>query len=94
MLKRILVASTIAFAAVGAQAIDQAQVDKSIALKDGSTVHTFKDGKMGMEDKYGRASHMSPGHAMETSDGKKIIMNGNEVWQVEHMLHRGNHHGS
>ena len=54
-------------------------MEKSIELKDGSTVHIFKDGKMGMEHKFGRAVAMKPGQVMETKDGKKIDMKGNEV---------------
>lgn len=90
MLKKILVAAVIAVSstiALSAFAVDMAQVSKSIPLKDGSTVYIFKDGKMGMEDKLGRATVMKQGHAMETKDGKKIIMNGNEIWRVQELLH-------
>lgn len=87
MLKKILVISALAIASVSAYAVDQAQVAKSIELKDGSTVYIFKDGKMGMEDKFGRATYMAPGHGMETKDGRKIVMNGNEVWRVDELLH-------
>ena len=48
---------------------------------------------MGMEDKYGRATYMESGHVMETKDGKKIIMNGNEIWRVDELLHKY-HRGS
>lgn len=91
MLKKILVAAVIAVSstiALSAFAVDKSQVKQSIALKDGSTVYIFKDGKMGMEDKLGRATFMQQGRAMETKDGKKIIMNGNEIWRVEELLHR------
>jgi hypothetical protein len=47
---------------------------------------------MGMEDKFGRATYMESGHVMETKDGKKIIMNGNEIWRVDELLH-SNHRG-
>jgi predicted dithiol-disulfide oxidoreductase (DUF899 family) len=79
----------VAMSAVTASAfaVDMSQVAKSIELKDGTTVYIFKDGKMGMEDKYGRSTYMESGHVMETKDGKKIIMNGNEVWRVEELLH-------
>ncbi len=88
MLKNILVAVVSSTIALSAFAVDKGQVARSIALKDGSMVYIFKDGKMGMEDKFGRATVMPQGHAMETKDGKKIIMNGNEIWRVEELLHR------
>lgn len=87
MLKKIVVAAS-ALIALSAFAVDKDQVQKSIELKDGSTVYIFKDGKMGMEDKFGRATFMQQGHAMETKDGKKIIMNGNEIWRVDVLLHK------
>jgi hypothetical protein len=82
----------ISSAAASAYAVDMSQVKQSIELKDGTTVYIFKDGKMGMEDKYGRATYMESGHVMETKDGKKIIMNGNEIWRVDELLH-SNHRG-
>ncbi len=62
------------------------EVAKSIQLKDGSTVHVFGDGKMAMEDKFGRAAPMEPGHTMEARDGKQIKMNGNEVMELDRLL--------
>ena len=69
-------------------AVDKAQVEESIELKDGSTVYIFKDGKMGMEDKFGRPTYMESGHVMETKDDKQITMNGNEIWRVNGLLHK------
>jgi len=45
-----------------------------------------------VEATYGRATHMESGHVMETKDGKKIIMNGNEIWRVDELFH-SNHRG-
>ena len=90
MYKRLIVAAAVSAISISAFALDdKSQVKQSFELKDGSTVYVFKDGKMGMEDKFGRATYMAPGHAMETKDGKKIIMNGNEIWRVEELLHSG-----
>lgn len=61
-------------------------VEESYVLKDGSTVHVFRDGKMAMEDKFGRAFPMDQGHSMETRDGQKISMQGNEVWRLDSLL--------
>ena len=90
MLKRLLTVVAMSAITASAFAVDTSQVAKSIALKDGSTVYIYKDGKMGMEDKYGRAVYMDPGHVMVTRDGKKIIMIGNEIWRVDEMLHKDN----
>lgn len=87
MLKKLLVAVAGGMVALSAFAVDQTKVDKSIELKDGSTVYIFKDGKMGMENKFGRVESMKPGHVMETKDGKRIVMIGNEVWRLEELLH-------
>lgn len=90
MFKKLIVAVAVSVISISAFALDdKSQVKQSFELKDGSTVYVFKDGKMGMEDKFGRAMYMAPGHAMETKDGKKIIMNGNEIWRVEELLHSG-----
>lgn len=89
MTARIIIASAagmIAFSAHAYHSYFLDVLDRSVELKDGSTVHIFKDGKMGMEDKYGRAFLMKEGTEMETKDGEKIIMKGNEVWRVDGML--------
>ena len=74
--------------ALSAFAVDTASVKEAIPLKDGTTVYVFKDGKMGMEDKLGRAVRMKPGHVMETKDGKKLVMVGDEVMRVDQVLGR------
>ena len=86
MIRKFLMTVATASVAASAFAIDTANIEKSYDLKDGSTVHVFKDGKMGMEDKYGRAVTMAEGHAMETKDGGKIMMKGNEIWRVDRAL--------
>lgn len=88
MLRKLLVVVAMSAVTVSAFAVDHARVEKSIELKDGSTVYIFKDGKMGMEDKFGQATYMAPGHVMETKDGRKIVMNGNEIWRVDELLHK------
>lgn len=53
-------------------------------LTDGNTLYVYKDGKMAMENnKTGSAVYMKEGVVMETKDGKKIMMKGNELWRVE-----------
>ncbi len=62
-------------------------------LKDGGTVHIFPDGKMGMEDRFGRPYSMDDGQPMQAADGSTIIMKGNEVWRTDELLF-GNSRGS
>jgi len=71
MLKKLLMVVAMSAVTATAFAVDAAQVEKSIELKDGSTVYIFKDGKMGMEDKLGRAVRMKKDTVMEAKDGQK-----------------------
>jgi hypothetical protein len=64
---------------VSAFAIDREGIEKSVKLKDGSTVHVFKDGKMAMENKFGRPFRMKSGQPMQTADGLSMTMKGDEV---------------
>jgi biopolymer transport protein ExbD len=86
MLKKVLVVVAMSAIAASAYAVDHGQVDKSFPLKDGSTVYIFKDGKMAMEDKMGNAKRMDKDVVMETKDGQKIMMHGDEVMRLENIL--------
>ena len=88
MLKKLLMVVAMSAVTATAFAVDAAQVEKSIELKDGSTVYIFKDGKMGMEDKLGRAVRMKKDTVMEAKDGQKIIMHGDEVMRLDSLLHK------
>lgn len=85
MLKLIAVAAVLMTAQL-AFAEKQANVEREIQLKDGSTVYIFKDGKMAMEDKLGRTVSMAPGHVMETRDGQRIQMVGDETARLQWIL--------
>lgn len=52
-------------------------------------VYIFKDGKMGMEDKFGCVMCMKKDIVMEIKDGQKIIMYGDEVMWFDLLLQRG-----
>lgn len=93
MLKKMLMVAALSMAGVSAYAVDAAQVEKSIELKDGSTVYIFKDGKMAMEDKVGRVVRMKKDTVMETKDGQKIIMHGDEVMRLDSLLKKGHEGG-
>ena len=86
MFKKMLIVVAGSMVALSALAVDASKVEKSIELKDGSTVYLFKDGKMGMENKLGKVVHMKAGQVMETKDGQRIIMVGNEVARLETLL--------
>jgi hypothetical protein len=88
MFTKILVAAASSMIALSAFAADANQVAQSIPLKDGSTVHVYADGKMAMQDQFGRAAYMEPGHVMQTKNGKTLTMNGNEVARLEQLLSR------
>lgn len=88
MFTKIWVAAASSLLALSAFAVDLSNVKQSIPLKDGSTVYVFKDGKMGMEDKLGRPARMKPGQVMETKDGKKLVMVGDEVMRMDSVLGR------
>lgn len=83
LMKNVLITVALSALAASAFAVDAGLVEKSIPLKDGTTVYLFKDGKMGMEDKLGRTVRMKQGHVMETKDGQKIIMIGDEVARLD-----------
>lgn len=89
-IRKSIIALSLLVPALSAFAWDMSGVEKSVQLKDGSTVHQFKNGKMAMEDKYGRAVRMNTGESMTAKDGTTIIMNGDEVARLSDgiQLHR------
>ena len=80
-------------AAASAFALNDAEVERSISLNNDSTVYIFKDGKMAMEDQYGNVVSMEKDAVMETKDGRKIKMHGNEVWRLDDVFHRDHRGG-
>ena len=48
---------------------------------------------MGMEDKLGRAVRMKKDTVMETKDGQKIMMHGDEVMRLDNILHKDHRGG-
>lgn len=87
MKKLLLIAalSTITVSALAAYPTEQ--VEKAIPLKNGSTVYILKGGKMAMEDPKGNVVRMKQGEVMETKDGQKIMMHGDEVMRLDSILH-------
>ncbi|MDP3841563.1 MAG: periplasmic Cu(I)/Cu(II)-binding protein CopK [Oxalobacteraceae bacterium] len=91
MLKKLLMVVAMSTVAVSAFAGDAARAaaQKTIELKNGSTIYIFKDGKMSMENKSGRAVRMKKDVVMETKDGEKIMMHGDEVMRLDSLLKEG-----
>jgi len=85
MFKKILLVAAFSTIVASAFAFDSTDVQK-VLLKDGSTVYIFKDGKMAMENKYGRVENMAPGHVMEAKNGEKITMQADEVARLQTLL--------
>ena len=89
LLKQLLLVTAMSTAAVSVFAVSADQVEKSIPLKNGTTLHILKGGKMAMEDKLGKAVSMKNGEVMETMDGKMIMMHGNELMRLDKYLQDG-----
>lgn len=67
----------------------RAEAKQMIELKDGSTLYIFKDGKMAMEDRFGRATRMELGTVMDTKDGQRIKMESDEVARLNSLIIEG-----
>ena len=89
-IRKSFIALSLVLPALSALALDQGGIVNSVPLKDGSTVHQFKDGKMAMENKFGRAIRMQEGMSMETMDGKSITMKGDEVARLAGAIRKHN----
>ncbi len=86
MFTKIMVAAAGSMITLSAFALDSIDMEKCVALKDGSTAHVFKNGRMGMESAYGRPVRMDPGTVMQTKDGQKITMRGDEVARLTQIV--------
>ena len=90
-MKKLIATAVLATVSATVFAFGLDGVKQSIPLKEGSTVHVFENGKMAMEDKFGRAVYMSDGEVMETNDGQEITMHGNEVARLYLLLNDDYH---
>lgn len=86
MLKKFALAVGMSVVTLSAFAFSNDPIVKSVELKDGATVHVFRDGKMAMEGVYGRVESMADGHVMEAKNGDKIVMKGNETARLSSVL--------
>ncbi|MHB1123377.1 MAG: CopK family periplasmic copper-binding protein [Ramlibacter sp.] len=79
MLSKLVITAALLAAGSAAFAHDLSNIARTVPLQDGTSVYFFQDGKMAMEDKFGRSVSMSEGQAMVTRDGQQIRMAGNET---------------
>ncbi len=94
-LNKMLLVAAVSATSFSAMANDAARAASKqvIDLKDGSTLYVFNDGKMGMENPYGRAVRMQEGATMEAKDGQKFTMNSDEVARMSSLLRQGHKGG-
>ena len=85
-IRKSIVALSLALPALSVFAWTHPDIVRSVPLKDGSTMHQFKDGKMAIESRYGRAISVKEGSTLETMDGKTITMVGNEIGRLYPIL--------
>lgn len=78
-MKVVIALGAIAVSGLAGCASLSANETEQFALKDGSRLIVFSDGKMTMRDKRGLPMEMKEGQAMEALDGSVISMHGNEV---------------
>ena len=88
MFTKLLLGVASSTIALSTFAMDNSDCNHATQTKDGSTLHVFPDGKMAMEDRFGHTVNMQPGTAMQTKDGKTIIMNGNETMRLYPLITR------
>ena len=91
---RLAIAASLAIAAVAlpAQARDafpSQPLAQTNDVKDGSILYVLSDGKMALEDKFGRAVNVKTGSTLETKDGRQVTIVGNEVARLDGLLSSG-----
>lgn len=86
-----LAAATVSVPAFSRDGLPQA-TQQALALKDGSILYIFKDGKMAKEDRYGRPAYIKKGETLELVDGRKVTAVGNEMARLEGLLYLNDGH--
>jgi hypothetical protein len=61
---------------------------QAIALADGATLFTFRDGKMAKADRHNRPVYLAQGEVLRTQDGRQIVAMGNEVARLASLFAR------
>lgn len=93
MLKNlIIVVATVSvtLAAHAGPGLARAAAKEVHEMKDGSTIYVFRDEKMALENRWGRAELIKAGAILETKSGQILVQNGNEVARLSSLLRSGN----
>lgn len=85
----IFIASLALLAPTFAMDAARSQAEQVIALQRGETLYVFKDGLMAKEDKFGRPAYLGIGETVQSVDGQKIAVKGNEVARLALLLKTG-----
>lgn len=83
MLGKFMITAVLLAAGTAAVAHDISNIARTVALQDGATVYIFQDGKMAMEDRFGRSVSMREGQAMVARDGQQLRMAGDETARLD-----------
>jgi len=92
MLKKCLaiaVLTALTAAATASEIEAREAASQIVELQDGSTLYVFPNGKMAVENRYGRSAYTRPGTALTAADGTRIMMVGNEVSYLDGLLRKG-----
>lgn len=84
MSKRFLFAAVLSAASMGALADDVFfyPLEKQVELKNGQTLYVYKDGKTAVVDRWGRPVQIKAGAQVESKEGQKIALQGNEAYRL------------
>jgi hypothetical protein len=67
------------------------QTTETVRLQNGSTLHKYQDGKMAVENAFGRPVLVQPGQVLTAADGSSITMVGDEEARLEAEIRSNNH---
>ena len=91
MIRNISVLATALVVLTSAFAMDavRSEAKQIIALQGGETLYVFEDGLMSKENKFGRPVYLNPGESVQTMDGQKIAIKGNEIARLNVLMNQG-----
>lgn len=81
-MRKLVIASLAALVLAAPALAQKPDAQRTIELKDGTTLYIYRDGKMAMENRVGQPVPMREGVRMETKTGEVLIMKGNEIWRL------------
>lgn len=85
----LILAFSLSTASAFAGDVARATAKEMIPLKNGETLYIFDEGRMALEDAYGRAKYLKKGESLQTADGRTIQTTSNEVALLGYLLQKG-----